>query len=117
MKLWKTAAAAVPLAALTVLVPVQADASTTAASSAPRCHYNVVHVKRGHYLAVRRHPRLHSKRVNRLHYNARHVLGGCKKVQEPHSKRHWVHVHPKKGKQAVNNRSGYSLSHYLHKVR
>ncbi|RFU38078.1 SH3 domain-containing protein [Actinomadura logoneensis] len=107
MRIRKTAALAVPVAALSMLAPAQADASTSApATSARTCYYNVVHIRVHGHLNVRSGPGLRYRVVARLPYNARHVPGDCRTHRADH--RTWVHLtHP----------MGWADGHYLRAVR
>ncbi|MEV5573838.1 hypothetical protein AB0L06_27680 [Spirillospora sp. NPDC052269] len=106
MKIWKAAALAVPLATLSLLAPAQANASATAGTtSAPVCHYNVVHVRPGHYLNVRSGPGLQYRVVAHLRYDAKRVPSDCRTHRADN--RIWVHLtHP----------LGWADGHYLMRV-
>ncbi|WP_026414544.1 hypothetical protein [Actinomadura oligospora] len=92
MKIWQTAALAVPLIAASTLVPGQANASSTAtpsaASAARYCYYNVH--SHGHYwIDVWNRPYRPHYVVGHLYRYARHIRGEC------HSHYGYVHIyHP-----------------------
>ncbi|RFU42834.1 SH3 domain-containing protein [Actinomadura logoneensis] len=102
MQPWQLAAVAVPLITFSMLPLGRADANATAASRPARtCHYDVVHVRKGHRLNVRSGAGRRHRVVNTLSRHARRVPGDCRKGHR------WVHVHPRKGA------SGWSLGRYL----
>ncbi|MEV5573839.1 hypothetical protein AB0L06_27685 [Spirillospora sp. NPDC052269] len=80
MKIWQTAALAVPLIAASTLVPGQANASTTAAPSGPSkaltCYYDVHSHMR--YVDVWNRPQRPHHVVGHLYSHARHVPGDCR---------------------------------------
>jgi hypothetical protein len=104
MKIRQTVAVAAPMVALSVLAPVQADAST-AAASARTCYYDVVHIRDNHHLNVRSGPGLRYRVVARLPHNARHVPGDCRTHRADH--RTWVHL---------TRPMGWADGHYLKRV-